>query len=358
MKLRLILLLIPFLLLSSLAFAAEQAGDAEPITLHMADGQLISHPVRVFVPDHSISIDMNPELCLVRLPKRSGMADSYCLDNEAFKPIEIARDQTYQAKHLLRGTLLLFDLGKLSIPRHWTGIRVQPVLRWSPAATGKGETAKQPLEALSLQEVYLSSRVGTTLWTVAVLALAILIAFLLTRQSQYGFLGLFSSSDGVLSISLTQMALWTLGVGGLVLGFGLMRLRVPEIPETLVWLMGISTTTSVVGHWQSHIIQANLGGPVPATVPRQPRFSDLLLIHVDDYSGNRYASLAKAQLLFWTVIALVLFIVKSIQAGELWEVPDQLVFLMGVSQSGYLARKQQEVSESKPKPATPGAPNP
>jgi hypothetical protein len=50
-------------------------------------------------------------------------------------------------------------------------------------------------------------------------------------------------------------------------------------------------------------------------------------------------SLAKAQMLFWTVLLLLLFITKSILDGEIWEVPWGLVALMGFSQAGYLAPK-------------------
>jgi hypothetical protein len=50
-------------------------------------------------------------------------------------------------------------------------------------------------------------------------------------------------------------------------------------------------------------------------------------------------SLAKAQMLFWTVLLLVLFVSKSILDGVVWEVPWALVALMGFSQAGYLAPK-------------------
>jgi hypothetical protein len=50
-------------------------------------------------------------------------------------------------------------------------------------------------------------------------------------------------------------------------------------------------------------------------------------------------SLAKAQMQFWTVLLLVLFILKSILDGAIWEIPWPLVALMGFSQAGYLAPK-------------------
>ena len=37
--------------------------------------------------------------------------------------------------------------------------------------------------------------------------------------------------------------------------------------------------------------------------------------------------------------------VKSLLEGELWDVPTQLVALMGVSQAGFLSRKEMSVGE-------------
>lgn len=56
--------------------------------------------------------------------------------------------------------------------------------------------------------------------------------------------------------------------------------------------------------------------------------------------GRPDADLSKAQLLFWTVITITIFIIKSAEAGQLWNVPPQLVTLMGISQAGFLTRKQ------------------
>jgi len=50
-------------------------------------------------------------------------------------------------------------------------------------------------------------------------------------------------------------------------------------------------------------------------------------------------SLSKAQMLFWTILLLVIFVSKSILDGAIWEVPWPLVALMGFSQAGYLAPK-------------------
>jgi hypothetical protein len=66
-------------------------------------------------------------------------------------------------------------------------------------------------------------------------------------------------------------------------------------------------------------------------------------------------SLAKAQMLFWTILLLVLFVSKSILEGQIWDVPWPLVALMGFSQLGYLAPKVANPA-TPPPPAGPSSP--
>ena len=154
-----------------------------------------------------------------------------------------------------------------------------------------------------------------------------------------------------MSVSLAQMALWTLVVGGMVLMFGLMHLQVPNIPETLVFLMGFSVTTSVVGHFQAKEIITHSKGKRPGSRgkkgPSAPTVRSLSDLLGDLVTIEGEPDLAKAQMLFWTVITLVLFVVKSLLDGNLWDVPTMLVFLMGISQGGFLARKQMAVRDVK-----------
>jgi hypothetical protein len=60
-----------------------------------------------------------------------------------------------------------------------------------------------------------------------------------------------------------------------------------------------------------------------------------------------YPSIAKIQVLIWTAITLTLFIYLSIKEGELWEVPNELVILMGISQATFLGRQQMAIQDVK-----------
>ena len=54
---------------------------------------------------------------------------------------------------------------------------------------------------------------------------------------------------------------------------------------------------------------------------------------------------AKSQMLFWTILTIVIFFFKTTIDGILWDVPEELVILMGISQGGFLVRKQMAVKE-------------
>jgi hypothetical protein len=63
------------------------------------------------------------------------------------------------------------------------------------------------------------------------------------------------------------------------------------------------------------------------------------LISEEDDNGVLQVSISRAQLLFWTCLTLGLFITKTVLEGELWDVPGQMVALMGISQASYLGPK-------------------
>ena len=76
----------------------------------------------------------------------------------------------------------------------------------------------------------------------------------------------------------------------------------------------------------------------PHRSPDRARLFDLIL----DFSSaapEGVVSIARAQMLFWTLLVVLLFVVKSSLDGELWDVPIELVALMGISQAGYVLPK-------------------
>ena len=162
---------------------------------------------------------------------------------------------------------------------------------------------------------------------------------------------LICGDDGYLSLWRTQLVAWTLAVGSLVFCYGLIRSEVPHIPETLVALMGMSVVTgglssmAATSQWAAR----RRAGHKPKRNPGPPNLSDLISSYSPTFQEAEL-SVPKAQMVFWTGVILVLFIVKSLLIGGLWEVPWEMVALTGVSQAGYVsdkAAKRHPASESK-----------
>ncbi len=352
--------LIIFLLAWGMACSAHAAAQLEDsAVLYMPDGQLPSHPVRINI-NRNLTRSMHPCLRLLR----ANRLDAPLLERPSdciapnFIPIELASNSRWD--HPVEGitvpkdgTLLIFNLASFDFSWWQTGERVTPVLYW---VENDGESSETLYNRKALgRQIYLGNGWGAVLWTVGTLGATLLILWLLVKQrekhSPFGTPLYVATSDGRLSLPLVQMALWTLAVGGVVLGFGLVSLEVSEIPETLVALMGFSAATGLIGHWQvkRDPDQALTRGLQPdaassASDDRRPCgfLSDLVCIRTAD--GKWIPSLAKAQMLFWTVLTIGLFLLKSIQEGILWEVSEQLVLLMGISQASFLGREQLELA--------------
>ena len=130
----------------------------------------------------------------------------------------------------------------------------------------------------------------------------------------------------------------------MVTWFGLTRLTVPDIPETIVAIMGLASATGGI----SYVLRTtpkNAGNP---SYPYPPKFSDLICdSSSDDNLGE--LSIARAQMVFWTFLIAALFIVKSFLDEQLWEIPWAMVALIGMSQAGYLGAKSYK---EKPKTRT------
>lgn len=348
------ILILLLALSSGSAQAQEQKAQEKNVRLYIPDGQLIDRPVRVYVLGIEDSQLVDPRLRLISLKHLAKLKrDVTEISDEEWralglekKPFDRAEGQLFKrevrgswekepADELdAKGIVLLFDLRKLPIRKYWPGTRILPKLIYGN---------KQSV--LADREVYICHRSGTIFIVLIIVVPLILILNFLAKKDNY-LKGLLSTADGRMSVSLTQMFLWTVAVGAAVLALGITRLSIPEIHESLVILMGLSVTTSMVGHWQSDSVQEEkrrrreevvLENDKEQKNGRKPKLSDLVMIKVP---GGEDADLVKAQLLFWTVITLSIFVIKSIIEGELWDVPPQLLTLMGISQAGFLTRKQ------------------
>jgi hypothetical protein len=304
-------------------------GEPPPIKIYMPDGQLSSHSIQVYVT-RDILVGQNPRLRLLRSHAVTKKSEDEAKPEE---PSIVAPGQEWvesiDGKQVGRsGTLLLFDLSQLDFD-YKAMLRVRPVVSWADAG---GERT-----AVGSREVNVGNIVAAIIWTASAVGVVVLIIILLSWRAGGNPLLLLTGAEGHISLAQTQIACWTVAVGGLVLGYGLIRLDIPNIPTSLLALMGASLATGGIGFFQDDKKQqaAVNAGVVP--VKRGLALGDLVCVFPAGQAPE--LSLAKAQMLFWTVLLLLLFISKSILDGAIWDVPWALVALMGFSQAGYLAPK-------------------
>ncbi len=318
-----------FVLAAENASSPAPAGREPAVRVYMPDGQLKSHSLRVYVT-RDISLGQNPRLQLLRSHAVTKQAvDETRLEEPGLVAPGQEWIETIDGQQVRRsGTLLLFDLSHLDFG-YKAMVRVMPVVSWM-----EGD---QKRVAVGEHEVNVGNIVAAIGWTTLVIGIAVVLVILLSRQVGGNALLLLTGVDGHLSLAQTQIALWTLAIGGVVLGYGLIKLDIPDIPSSLLALMGASLATGGIGFYQDAQKQQAAVSAGVTPLQRSLQLGDL--VRVFPAGQPPTLSLAKAQMLFWTILLLVLFVSKSILDGAIWDVPWPLVALMGFSQAGYLAPK-------------------
>jgi len=311
---------------------APRAQDAgKPVQLFVPDGQLKSHLFRVFVT-REITGAMDPRL---RLIGSHVISEEHPGKKKSYGPAVVAPQQKWvqevegeRIEHT--GTLLLFDLCHFPIPPYQPMQRVTPTLTWMERDTERS--------AIGGTEVNLANSPGVFGWTLVLLiGIGGFIVFL-GRRVKGKAIYILCSPDGGLSLWRSQIAAWTVAIGGMVVAYGLIRLEIPDIPESLVALMGLSLATGGISYVKVKDVEDEVRRKC-ATEPRGwPRWSSLITDQ-EGKDGNQELSIAKAQMVFWTGLMLALFVTKSALDGVLWDVPWEMVALMGMSQAGYVSPK-------------------
>lgn len=331
------------IMLLSLVSLGTIPARAQAVELFMPDGQMSHRPVRVYVSgiEDSLLTNLKLHLVLSRKSKTAPIENNIFIRGEGIGPGVVARDQQFKNENdeLKTGTLLVFNLGDFEIPSFQPGERVLPVLRY-----GDGQSA------VSDREVYIGYREGALMVTIIAIAFLVIFLNFLSKRDERYLLGILSTADGRMSVSHTQVFLWTVAIGSAVLIFAITRLHVPPIPDSLWILMGISATTGVTGHLQTDWLR-NIERRKRELNRKEkekkvlPSLKQLIMVRISGEDED--ADLSKAQLLFWTLITIGIFIHKSFALGEIWDVPDSLLALMGISQAGYVTRKQFHVRQER-----------
>lgn len=326
-----------------------QGGSPPAVELYMPDGQLKSHLIRVYV-NVDIPRKEMVKLTLHRLGSNVGR-DQESVD--AGSPVELSRHVVWnrpatkeeKARNLTfvqgTGTLLLFDLNdKISSFASLGVLRVYPVLSWTKEGNPSTGQQRELTTAISEESITMGNGLISALWAFVLVGTCVGTIAGTTKARTGSYFAFLKEPEEIvvggekktvthLSLWIVQLLIWTLAISGMVLAISLNRSAEVEVPAQLLVLMGLSLTTS--------------GVAAVAKVPTQPSAGFLLVRNTQ--TGEAEFSIAKAQMLIWTLLTVSLFVFKSWINGALWEVPWMLVAMMGFSQAGYLAPK---VAGSKP----------
>ena len=351
--------------------ASDEAVKKNSPIFIVQDSYILGHYFSVFIPDKDFSYEMNPRLHLMNM--RNGdlfKTSKVKIYNNHILEDKNERYESASEKYI--GSLLLFTIiDSVQIPFYHPTINVEASLLWQSISDTTHQDSSELKNEYLLKNSYIliGNKRGATFWTMVTLIGFLLIVYVLTRKAEHKMLGPLCNKDKMLSMSLLQMALWTITVGFMVFGFALFQAKVPYIPESLLILMGAAAATGTIGYyltdanrrkneevgfWQNEIDKLDNVTPEPTSnEPIPPKKSQwkiygelinrLFFISKD----SKDPSLALSQIFFWTVITLILFIVKSVREDLLWDVPEQFVYLMGISQAAFLARQGQQSNVSK-----------
>jgi hypothetical protein len=320
--------------------------------MNVPEGQLRSSPIRVYVSPTNLDDNVKPQLQLA--PFKGWTKDTSVDAFAKHDPKLVAPNQSWienvAGENVQRhGTLMIFDLSEFPIARYKASTRVIPILTWQSTGGDKGKIVGQA--------IYLGNFWPAVGWTL--ITMIVLLRFIrsMAKKTKPSSLYLLAGPDNYMSLWRTQLAAWTIAVGSMVFLFGIIQLKVPRIPDSLVALMGLSIATgslsAVADKTKSQkMAQAaaasaadltqSSAAPTPAEKPRLFH----LISSYDPSTKSVLLSIPKAQMVFWTGIILILFVLKSWLTGELWEVPWELVTLTGVSQAGYITDKAVETSKA------------
>ncbi len=345
----------PGVLQAALPVCTTTLGSAQdPVKMIFPDGQMSNRLLSVFVANVYIQASAH-EVSLQMKDSFPGMSLGGHLDRLSFSPLLIDRNQSWTVNELVagqpkprvyRGTLLVFDVSAFQLPFFRPFAQVVPVLRWPDHRDGH---SCQQVLSNGQTRVNIGNAVGVFFQTGLLLLCMFLLLFAIAAK-RYGtwrrVIDLLCENNGKLSLSKVQMTIWTLAIVGIVAVYSQTKMTLPDIPWTLLALMGSSYATRALAKWndkEQPPMPATNDGSLSRTEQRmKPSIAHL----VCDHQGR--LSLPRAQMLVWTVLTVSIFVTKSLLDGQMWDVPIELVALMGLSQVGYAVpgmRNQEEAGD-------------
>jgi hypothetical protein len=197
-----------------------------------------------------------------------------------------------------------------------------PVPPVAPAAA-----AAQPDEGAT----YLVGRWAS--FAIAMVFLVVVLALTVAVKSERG-INFFQSPDGAVSVSKVQVWMWTMAITFSYVYLFLWHGPPKEFPDSLWELMGISALSTGTARYIA-VVTGKTQPPAPEVQEKIKKQNWIVSMLSDDGQP----SMMRLQMFGWTLVTVFLFLMEVHKHHKLWDVPSQLVILMGISHAGYLGDK-------------------
>jgi hypothetical protein len=208
-----------------------------------------------------------------------------------------------------------------------------------PDATAGGQTqARAPpaapaaAGAQSREDAhYLVGRWGSFAIAIGFLLVVLLLTVLVKSEAGINF---FQSPDGAVSVARVQVWMWTMAIIFAYVYLFLWHGPPEKFPDSSWELMGISALSTGVARYIA-VVTGKTQTPAPEIQQKIKKQNWLVSMLSDDGEP----SMMRLQMFGWTLVTVFLFLMYLHKEQKLWDVPQTLVILMGISHAGYLGDK-------------------
>lgn len=190
-------------------------------------------------------------------------------------------------------------------------------------------------------------------WWVVFLVALVLLARQIGRYARYGgTLGILIDSRGRFSLTHFQIVLWTILILSSLLAvyFGSgFDSKTIQFPESLLGLMGVSVGSGVLATGVKVVKDNPASGARVARngfltqsngamIAPQPTIAQIWLQEEGDMA-DQVIDVTKYQNFVFTLIIATVYVTMALKKGGLPDLPENIVWLIGISHVGYVAGK-------------------
>ena len=189
-------------------------------------------------------------------------------------------------------------------------------------------------------------------WVVSGIVLLVL-AFVIGLVARLGILGILIDGRGRYSLTHFQIVLWTVVILSSLLGLLVSKHFDPaaiQLPPELLRLMGISAGSAVL----ASAAKAAADASRPENIARKGKFNPSMLpedervitanfsqiwLEEEGKLADKVVNITKFQNFIFTLVILGIYITMAWKQAGIPKLPDNIVWLIGISHAGYVGGK-------------------